>query len=381
MLDRFFESRFTQEQLRNGPNGPWLAAFARALHEQGYSWWTSRTYLRAAHHLGHFLRNRGVALVDVQPDIVVAFRLHLKRCRCPNPRGGMTEDTVRGVMCFLRHLRTTGTIAEPAQQPLPQPVAEFRHWLCCHRGLSETTLLRYSAAAVEFLSELGNDPDQYDAEHVRAFLINRSRRRGAGSTRAILSAIRLFLRYLAAAGKCSPGLDTAVPAIAGWRLATLPRCLSVDEVEQLLTACDQTFAMGIGDRAMILLLARLGLRASDVAALRFGDIDWSNGSIVVKGKCRQQARLPLPQEVGDAIVRYLECRPHAASEHVFLRCIAPFRALPAPSVSQVVRRVMRRASVRAPTYGSHILRHYLPFLTMSGTFSAVWFCRQMRTAG
>jgi site-specific recombinase XerD len=167
----------------------------------------------------------------------------------------------------------------------------------------------------------------------------------------------MFLRYLATQGICQPGLDAAIPAIAGWRLASLPRCLSADEVEQLLSACDLTSAMGLRDHAVILLLARLGLRASDVAGLRFADIDWDDGSILVKGKSRREARLPLAQEVGDAMLAYLEHRPRVHDDHVFLRGIAPFRALPGSAVSQIVRRNMRRAGLTAPAYGSHILRH------------------------
>jgi len=236
-------------------------------------------------------------------------------------------------------------------------VQGFRHWLSRHRGVSETTLSRYSAAAAELLRELGDDPSQYDAKRLRTFVINRAQRRGVGGTKAILSAVRVFLRYLATQGKCQPGLDAAIPAIAGWRLASLPRCLSVDEVERLLAACDLTIPMGLRDRAVILLLARLGLRARDVAVLRFADIDWDDGSILVKGKSRREARLPLPQDVGDAILAYLEHRPPVQDERVFLRCVAPFRGLPGSSVSQIVRRNMRRAALTAPAYGSHILRH------------------------
>jgi site-specific recombinase XerD len=359
MLYKYFESPFTLEQLRNGPVGPMLGGFARSLHEDGYSWLTGRTYLRAAHHLGHFLQSEGIALVAVQPDTVTVFRCHLKHCRCPKPRGRKTEDTVRGAKCFLRHLWAAGAVPQPVKQPWPPLVQGFRHWLSRHRGVSETTLSRYSAAAAELLStqELGDDPGQYDAERLRAFLLNRSRRRGVGGTKAILSAVRMFLRYLATQGKCPPGLDAAIPAIAGWRLASLPRCLSVDEVDQLLAACDLTLPMGLRDRAIILLLVRLALRACDVAVLRFSDIDWNDGSILVKGKNRREARLPLPQEVGDAILAYLEHRPSVQDEHVFLRCVAPFRGLPGSGVSQIVRRNMRRAGVTAPAYGSHILRH------------------------
>ncbi|KKK97227.1 hypothetical protein LCGC14_2654860, partial [marine sediment metagenome] len=359
MLDKYFESPFTLEQLRNSPSGPSLGGFAQSLHEDGYSWWTARTYLQAAHHLGHFLQSEEIALVSVQPETFTLFRGHFKDCRCPKPRGRKTEDTVRGAKCFLRHLWTAGTVPQPVKQPWPPLVQGFRHWLSRHRGLSETTLSRYSAVAAELLStqELGDDPGQYDAERLRTFLLNRSRRRGVGGTKAILSAVRMFLRYLATQGKCPPGLDAAIPAIAGWRLASLPRCLSVDDVDRLLAACDLTLPMGLRDRAIILLLVRLALRASDVAVLRFSDIDWDDGSILVTGKNRREARLPLPQEVGDAILAYLEHRPGVQDDRVFLRCVAPLRGLPGSGVSQIVRRNMRRAGVSAPAYGSHILRH------------------------
>jgi integrase len=167
----------------------------------------------------------------------------------------------------------------------------------------------------------------------------------------------MFPRYLASQKLCRGSLDTAIPAIAGWRLASLPCSLALDDVENLLSACDGASLMGLRDHAVILLLARLGLRASDVAALRFADIDWGDGSVLVTGKSRREARLPLPQEVGDAILAYLELRPRVDDERVFLRCVAPFRGLPGSSVSQIVRRNMRRASVTAPAYGSHILRH------------------------
>jgi integrase len=167
----------------------------------------------------------------------------------------------------------------------------------------------------------------------------------------------MFLRYLASQGECRADLDASIPAIAGWRLSSLPRPLSTEEIEQLLSSCDRGSSMGLRDRAVILLLARLGLRASDVAGLRFADIDWDDGSLLVKGKSRREARLPLPQEVGDAILDYLERRPSARRDPVFLRIVAPFRGLQGRSVSQIVMRAMRRAEVTGHPYGSHVLRH------------------------
>lgn len=357
MLEFYFESTFTLNELRNGPSGAWLDGFATYLHDDGYSWWTGRLFLRAAHHLGHFLTRRRRSIEGLEPSVVEDFRKHLKRCRCPRPKGGIDENTVRGIKCFIRYLQTIEVASKSSNAPLPPLVDGFRLWLEHHRGLSETTIDRYGEAAVEVLREVGKDPSAYDAKRLRSFVLKRAGQRGIGSTRAILSAVRIFLRYLAINGLCQPGLDGAIPGIAGWRLASLPRCLSANEVEQLLTACEATSLMSLRDRAVILLLARLGLRASDVAALRFADIDWEDGSILVKGKSRREARLPLPQEVGDALLAYLEQRPRVLNEPIFLRVVAPIRGLAAPAISQLVMRVMRRAGIKASSYGSHILRH------------------------
>lgn len=357
MLETYFEFPGTLRRLRKGPSGVWLDGFSETLERDGYSWWTARRYLRSADHLGYFLQGAGSEIVDLKPESVVLFRDHLGGCRCPRPTGGVTEAAVRGVRCFLRHLWRIGAVVEPPAPSLPSLVQGFRHWLQRHRGVSERTVSAYSDAAMELLDVVGADPTQYDAQQLRSFLLSRAGTRGIGGTKAISSGLRMFLRYLASQGKCRAGLDAAIPALAGWRLATQPLSLSADDIERLLAVCDLNSAMGIRDRSIILLLSRLGLRASDVSALRLNDIDWSDGSILVKGKTRRQARLPLPQDVGDAIVAYLEHRPNVDESYLFLRIVAPFRELQARSVSQVVGRLMRRAGVDSPSYGAHILRH------------------------
>jgi integrase len=139
----------------------------------------------------------------------------------------------------------------------------------------------------------------------------------------------------------------------------MPRYLSPEHLKQLISACDGDAPARRRERAIILLLARLGLRAGDVAQLRLDDIEWKTGSLLVTGKSRYQVRLPLPQDVGDAIVAYLECRPSASpSDHVFLRTIAPCRPFKtSDGISSLVRRVMMRAGVVTPFKGAHALRH------------------------
>ena len=173
-----------------------------------------------------------------------------------------------------------------------------------------------------------------------------------------VASLRMFLRYLGQQGKCPVGLERAIPALAGWRHGALPSYLSACELQRIIDACVATTVMGIRDRAIILLLARLGLRAGDVAELRLSKIDWKDGSFLVSGKGQREVRLPLSQEVGDAIVAYLERRPQVDEGRVFLRSVAPFRPFSSgSSVSQIVTRRMRRAGVVTSRYGAHVLRH------------------------
>jgi integrase len=167
------------------------------------------------------------------------------------------------------------------------------------------------------------------------------------------------LRYLTFCGEARPDLDRAIPAIAHWRLSSLPRCLSADEVNRLIAACDGSTPTRYRDRAIVLLLSRLGLRAGDVAQLRDRDIDWENGTLQVTGKGRYQVRLPLPQDVGDALLRYLEYRPRVDhTDRFFLRSIAPFGPfISGDGVSSIVSSALRRAGIDAPRKGAHLLRH------------------------
>ena len=170
----------------------------------------------------------------------------------------------------------------------------------------------------------------------------------------------MFLRFLIAEGKCSVGLDAAIPAVAHWRLSSLPRYLQAEDVERVIASCDQASAVGKRDRAILLLLSRLALRAGDVWQLRLEDINWKDASIAVSGKSRCETRLPLTQEIGQALVDYLQHgRPQSDSNAVFVRSRAPFRAFAChAAVSVIVERAMHRAEIACASRGAaHVLRH------------------------
>jgi site-specific recombinase XerD len=209
------------------------------------------------------------------------------------------------------------------------------------------------------MTVLGADPIGWGPAVVRSYFMERASSSGSGTVEKLTTSLRAFLRYLAVEGRCQAGLDTVVPAYANWRLADMPRFLSAGQVSRLIAACDGEAIARRRDRAIVLLLARLGLRAGDLAQLRLADIEWQMGSLRVSGKSRYEVRLPLPQDVGDAIAAYLECRPSAGqSDRVFLRTIAPCRPFRhGDGISSVVRRLMKQAGIVTPVKGAHVLRH------------------------
>jgi site-specific recombinase XerD len=225
--------------------------------------------------------------------------------------------------------------------------------------VKESTLRQYTRGAADLLQTLGEDVSQWNARTVRDFILERAGQCGTPTTQALITSLRAFLRFLNFRGEFRDDLALAIPAVAHWRLARLPHCLSADEVNRLVAACDGTDLRRLRDRAIVLMLVRLGLRAGDVAHLRLTDIDWNNGTLQVIGKGRYQVRLPLPQDVGDALLRYLECRPaNINTDHVFVRTIAPYGPFASgDGISSVVKHALKRASIETPSKGAHLLRH------------------------
>jgi site-specific recombinase XerD len=255
-------------------------------------------------------------------------------------------------------MRKRGVIRTAAAAAAPDPLVDrFCRWLRADRGVVETTVSSYRKYVSGLVTHLGDDPGTYTTRGLRDFVTRRYGHYGRHSIRMVLAAIRMFLRHLATEGRCRPGLEHALVSPANWSQEALPRGLSSEQVEQVLRACPLTRA-GVRDRAILLLLIRLGLRAGDLVRLRWPDVCFHTATIRVSGKGRRESRLPLPQDVGDALLDYLRVRPCVQSERVFLRVVAPFGPLRSRSaVSHVARTAMRRAGVEHPSSGSHVLRH------------------------
>jgi site-specific recombinase XerD len=263
----------------------------------------------------------------------------------------------------MAHLRDRGIITCPL--PLtkdaksPALLSGFCDWMRCQRGTQEDTLRAYGRVIKDALDDLGADPRRYDAESIRTFILSRTKGKSRSNAKEVTSVMRMFLRYLIAEGKCRTGMDDAVPTIAMWRLSALPRYLPAADIEKVISCCNQDTAVGLRDRAAVLLMARLGLRAGDVRRMDLSDIDWGHASIRVSGKSRDEVKLPLTQEVGDALLEYLRCgRPPVQDiTRVFVSMSAPWKPLEVSSVSGIVGRAIARAGIEAPFRGAHVLRH------------------------
>jgi len=360
MLEQFFDSPQRVQALRNGPSGVLLEGFAQELGQTGYAEITARRHIRAAEHFLYWTAKKGVPAGSFDEQIVSRFGDHLGRCRCPGYGNAHRIDLLRGARLFVGYVLgvAVGRAAEPAAQD-PALFSAFCAWMREQRGTSDPTLYNYSISLRDLLNRVGEDPRNLDAQSLRQFVLERSEK-GWAATKQCTTALRMFLRFLIAEGKCAAGLDAAIPVVAHWRLSSLPRYLQAEEVECVIASCDPTSPVGKRDRAILLLLGRLGLRASDILDLHLADIDWKGAWISVSGKSKRETQLPLTQEVGQAVVDYLQDgRPRSDSDAVFLRARAPFRAFANHcAISVIVERAMRRAGVTCPSRGAaHVLRH------------------------
>lgn len=345
-----------------GDLAPLVTEFTRHLSDLGYTRLTVTGYDAAARHAAQWLALAKVAVADIDETVIDRFARHC--CRCPGIRREkhISDKYARRVRRFIEFLgerqlvRCKATRAPPV---LDRRVSEFQHWLRQHRGISEKTIDRHGRMVMRLLPALGNRPRSWDAQLIREVIIAETKQVSRAHVKTMAMALRGYLRFLGAHGLCRAGLEYAVPTIPQWRLSTLPRYINASQVERLIATCDRTTPTGLRDRAILLLLARLGLRAGDILSLRLDDLDWQQATLTVCGKGRRETRLPLPQDAGDAVLAYLgRARPRVGCDRVFFMLNAPIRPLTSSSVvSNIVRSAIRKAGIEAPTKGASLLRH------------------------
>lgn len=365
MIEEYFKWRTTLKRVLATPAGPYLSGFTAELAGDGFSYWILRNRVAGAAHYSLWCERKALSLDQLHEDGLASFQKHLRVCRCERPfRRSQRQDvqTISGARAFVEYLRKSGVVTSPppmVKEPeLPTLLADFKDWMQRERGVKNVTVLGYLPVLEDALATIGANPDHYSAEALRGFVLDRAKGASRSKGKLVVSVMRVFVRYLIAQGLCRPGLDDAIPTLAMWRLAAIPRYLPVSDVDRIIAACSRTTPLGLRDRAVILLLARLGLRAGDIAGMQLTDIDWRQASVRVAGKSRDEVSLPVTQEVGDALREYLQRgRPPSANTWLFIRMQAPWNPLKVSAVSGLVHRAICRAKVDAPSHGAHVLRH------------------------
>lgn len=347
-----------------GPLAAQIGAFARWASEQGYARYSRYRQVLLAACFSRWLGQQAVSVRRVsseQPSRYLRSRARRVR-RHTGDAAALTQ-----FMDFLRRQRVVPAekIAARRLTPVEQTGQAFERYLRDERALARATRLNYAPFIHAFLTDrFGHGPVRLArlcAGDVVRFVQRQASRLHRTRAKLLTSALRSFLHYTRSRGDITLDLATAVPSVANWSMPSIPRAIPADSVRQLLRSMSRRTATGRRDYAIVLLLARLGLRASEVAFLELADIDWEAGQIRVRGKGGQRTALPLPRDVGEAIAAYLRHgRPRSTSRRVFLRVHAPIRGFLGPSaIGSLVRQALVRAEVNAPTKGAHQFRHAL----------------------
>lgn len=360
MLGSLFKSPAAVRRLRSGTLGPWVDSFVARLSELGYTSWACRSQVVLVTDLGRWMAQRRLSAEDLNEAHVTKYVVQRR-----------TQRDRRRLACLhlLDYLRWREVIPPRCEQPDTSPITLhcrcFAEHLRRDRGLCPGSVNLYVAAIKDFLCWcFGTGAihvDALQATSITQYLLARAQTRAPRTMGTVCTALRCFLRHLFAQGQISADLSPAVLTVPAARMSHLPRHLPASEVDKLLATCNRASATGRRDHAILLLLARLGLRAGEVAQLELEDIRWRAAEIIVRGKGHVVDRLPLLPEVGEALALYIhQDRPATESRRVFLRCWPPIRALGGrEAISCVVRAAIERAGLHPPSRGAHLLRHSL----------------------
>lgn len=349
-------------RLRQGPLGAHLELFSARLLAEGHCQQSAWRNIRVVDDFGRWLARRGMVVRDIDEAVVNRYMAFRVRYRHPFLSD---RPALNRLLAVLREEALIAPQRLPHLSADEQIVADFRRHLREQGGYAPRTIITHLPTLRRFLAEhCKGGPrglSRLVAADIVSFVAHHASHQSARSTSRMCWTLRSFLRYLRYKDLISIDLASAVPSVRTWRFASLPRYLARGEVQKVLDAIDRSTSLGRRDYAVLLLLARLGLRASEVATLCLQDIDWQDGVLTIRGKARQRAQMPLPSEVGAAIGDYLQHgRPRSQSRRVFLREWAPqIGFASAASVTMIARTALDRAHVDTPRKGAHVFRHTL----------------------
>jgi len=362
-MERFFKNPHTLLSKREKPLGPYIDEFAQQLCEQGYSRQYARRRLQLVAELSQWLRQQDLVVADLTSmhlESYLEFRARSRRTR---------PGDAASLKVFLKLLQQKNLVVAPVEfvekTPIDKLQDEFSLYLQQERVLAPTTVIRYLSFTKELLKHrfgIGSvNLSLLNAADVIGFVRRCASSLARKQAKLMTTAVRSFLQYARYRDYIQADLAACVPCVADWSSASIPKSLSLKHVKGVLASCNRKTAIGRRDYAILLLLARLGVRAGEVVSLGLEDIDWEAGYLTVRGKGDRSAQLPLPADVGKAIAAYLKNgRPRSKSRCVFLRGHAPaFSFKNSQAVSTVVRHALARAGIKCPRKGAHQFRHTL----------------------
>ena len=351
-----------KQQIYYGPLGPIIDDYASLLHQRGYKQKSARIQIRLIADFSHWIERQGLRACHVSQAII--DRYLCSRYRQYRRR----RDDHSTLNRFVALLREKGIIADlipPIHTPLKQIEDDFKRYLAQERGLSLATQVNYLPFILKFLHEhFGGGHLRFThlcAKDVIGFVQRHAPNLSPKRAGLMGTALRSFLRYLLLRGDIAIDLAACVPSVANWQLSTLPKFLQPHQVQCVLDHCDRQTPQGQRNYAILLLLARLGVRACEVVALTLDDINWDAAELTVQGKGARRAKLPLPHDVGEALALYLkQGRPSCSSRRVFIRLKAPLQGFAnSIAISTIVARALKKAGVQSPCMGAHLFRHTL----------------------
>lgn len=361
-MNHTIDNQITLLRPPDGPIATYISAFANSIHAQGYSLYSRKQQIRIAADFSLWLKKNYICIQDICTDHTVRYLCY--RARHTRPSRG-DRAALRYLMDFLRgeELIPAEKISASRLTSVECCVQSYEQYLRDIRGLTRATIINYMPFIRDFLSEcFGDGPAtsaQLCADDVIQFVQHQAQHLHLKRAKLMTCALRSFLRYLRYRGDITLDLAAAVPTVANWSMTSIPRAISPEQIRQLLASIDRCTAIGRRDYAIVLLLARLGLRSSEVVMLELDDIDWNAGQLTVHGKNGRRIELPLPSDVGKAIVAYLRRgRPQCTCRRVFLRAKAPMRGFRGPcGIASIIQHSLQRANINAPTNGAHQFRH------------------------
>lgn len=361
MLKSHITSPISLARLQDTPCWPHLDGYTNWLSERRYTSSVIQLYLFGIVPLGRWMVDNKLIPADFNYDTLERFRNHRSAIHQWRHRGGKIKAAYRGAQRFHEYLVATGiTAGAPDPKLLVRPLQkDFEQWMLTHRGVSDITIAGYAPYVSALLDQIGENPAAYSARALRRFILDVGKRTGVRSrtVSATLTAVRAFLRFLVATDQCSSTLLATLPWMAGWRLAALPTVITSAEVQCLIDSCAVCPLTARRDRAALMLMWSLALRAGDIASLDLIDIDWSEARIRFAGKNKREIWLPLMQDVGDALIDYLKNeRPDIDCTRVFVKGIAPSGPINSNTVSAIVSRAINRTGIKSAASGVHLIR-------------------------